>query len=144
MMYTRYMVEGSVESSKGFYVGDVCYALSEEVYHGFWGDKQGFKDGVFTVPGTDGLKFAVGGTAYGDGSYADQLGHCFPVDAGVIGLVPIELVDDMEKAIDLGLVVDAPGKAEFTSEDGIFSISLPDGQVVEIDTHHEDYEDADD
>lgn len=139
-MNRRSKIQGCVSSEKGFYVGDICYVLRDEIYHGFWGDVKGFQDGVFDVPYYGGMSFAVGGTAYGDGCYGDRHGHSFPVDAGNIGLVPIELVKDMEKAIDLGLVVDAPGVAEFESDDGIFSIRLPDGQTVEIDTHF-DYDD---
>ena len=134
-MYTKCIVQGTVESEKGFYIGDVCYVLTDDVYHEFWGCKKKFADGIFEVPGMCGIKFAVGGTAEGDGCYADQLGHSFPVDAGVIGLVPIELVKNMNKAMDLGLVVNTPGIAEFKSDDGIFSIVLPDGQTIEIDTH---------
>ena len=40
-----------------------------------------------------GQKVLAFGTAYGDGVYADQFGNEFPVDAGLIGLVPEALVD---------------------------------------------------
>ena len=145
-MNNRSEVKGCVSSEKGFYVGDICYALRDDIYHGFWGNVKHFDDGVFDVPTCDGMSFAVGSTACGDGCYPDQLGHAFPVDAGNIGVVPIELVKDMDKAIDLGLVVDAPGTATFESVDGIFNILLPDGQTVEIDTHFDgdEYEDDDD
>lgn len=127
-------IKGIVYSSKGFYIGDICYALSDAIYRGFWGDEMGFEDGVHTVPGI-GLRFAVAGTAYGDGEYEDEEGNVYGVDAGVIGLVPVELV---EKDVDgLGKVFVVPGEASFEAEGGHFSITLPDGKQVNIDT--EDY-----
>ncbi len=55
------------------------------------GDQHGFVDGTFKDPDT-GLEVAVAGTAYGDGRYLGSDGAEFPVDADVIGLVPLELV----------------------------------------------------
>lgn len=135
------VVVGKVNSNEGFYIGDICYVLSDEVYHGFWGDKLKFKDGVHQVPGSD-YSFAVSGTACGDGCYADDNGRCYPVDAGVIGLVPLELVkneDGSEKAgldnFDLGTIVFVQGVASFEERDGVFKIVLPNHEKVVIDTN---------
>lgn len=40
------MIKGTIKSDKGFYVGDICYALAEDVYHGVWGGA-GYKADTF-------------------------------------------------------------------------------------------------
>ena len=133
-------IHAYVSSTKGFYIGDICYVLSDEVYHRFWGDRHNYEDGVLTDP-ESGFRFAVNRTAYGDGTYADEYGHEYPVDSGVIGLVPLELVNDMQKAHDLGVVIEKPGVACFYSEDGVFTITTPSNETHIIDTNYEsDYE----
>lgn len=134
-------VSGTIKSSKGFYIGDICYVLHDTVYYGFWGDQMDFQMGIHQVPGTP-WSFAVGKTAYGDGSYEDNRGNTYPVDAGIIGLVPLELVG--KDGLDSGTVIRTPGTAEFVAEDGKFYISLLDRSVIEIDTHEEYWGEEDD
>ena len=88
-----------------YYVGDLCYVLREE--NGFdWDDileTTGYL-GIF-VPGTNqrldrdettgyfhyrGVKFFSSSTAYGDGSYYDEEGREYGVDAGLIGCFPLD------------------------------------------------------
>ena len=70
-----------------YYVGDLCYVLHDE-----WDEvceliiKDGVcLDGEFTLK--DGRRFAMYGTAYGDGTYLDQSGNEYGVDAGSIGCI---------------------------------------------------------
>ena len=70
-----------------YYVGDLCYVLHDE-----WDEvceliiKDGVcLDGEFTLK--DGRRFAMYGTAYGDGTYRDQSGNEYGVDAGSIGCI---------------------------------------------------------
>jgi len=130
-----------VKSGEGFYVGDICYVLSDRVYHGEWGRMHGYKDGVWEDP-RSGFSFAVAGTAYGDGSYVDGEGHVYGVDAGVIGLVPLELVDDISGLED-GRAFIGGGEAEFEAEDGVFIVSLPKGERVIINTRDDEFEEDD-
>lgn len=134
------MIKGAIKSDKGFYVGDICYALAEDVYHGVWGGA-GYEDGKHTDPAT-GREFIVAGTADGDGEYNDQTGRLYPVDAGNIGIVPLELLDEggfaslSDKLQDepLGLIVQTPGEATFEAESGVFDITLPGDRSVIINT----------
>ena len=50
-------------------------------------------------------------TKYGDGRYQGNDGNSYPVDSGTIGVVSIDLIDDMSRTV-LGRVVDA--EREFT------------------------------
>lgn len=130
-------ITAEIRSEKGFYIGDICYVLGERLYHGVWGDKYGFNDGTFTDPET-GLQVAVAGTAYGDGTYTGSDGTEYPVDAGNIGLVPLELVAE-RSGLEEGKVVETPGTAIFEATDGFFEINLPDGQTITIDTADDSY-----
>jgi len=73
-----------------YYVGDLCYVMKED-WDEFCSitiqDHHVF-NGEFSL--ADGRKFAFTQTAYGDGSYPDQYGNYYDVDAGLIGCIRIE------------------------------------------------------
>ena len=121
-----------IKTGNGFYIGDICYVLGNDDYYRFWGKQKRFAEGAFEVPGK-GYAFAVGFTAYGDGVYADEEGREYPVDAGVIGIVPLELVGK-EDGLKCGTVIMMPGIAALDCEEGVFDFCLPDGSTVHIDT----------
>lgn len=122
-----------------YYVGDLCYVLSDrwdEVCDLIIVDHKCL-DGEFELK--DGTRFAIYGTAYGDGTYPDQYGNGYPVDSGSIGCVLVE--DITEGVLDdwLGNIFDFTESFTTDSEDGVIMI----GEVV-IDTRgeseEEDYE----
>ena len=125
-----------IKSNDGFYIGDICYVLNDDLYHNVWGGIYEYQDCVVRDPKT-GIHFAVAGTRWGDGTYVDQYGHQYPVDAGVIGIVPLELAKDIDNARELGYVKEEGGEAKFWSADGVFKIVFPNGEVIEIDTAKE-------
>lgn len=129
------ILAGCINSDHGFYIGDIGYVLEDRIFDDFWGDECGNGDGIHMDPVTE-LEFAVAGTAYGDGCYADNNGNEYPVDGGVIGLVPLELVTKITKdeARHFGAVREVPGVACFLECGGMFSIILPDGKEIVIDT----------
>ena len=82
-----------------YYIGDLCYAIRND-----WGD---FLD-TFITDGKQCRKVRfknrdvfVGFTAYGDGCYKGSDERSYWVDAGLIGVCPIELADlDYIKGMD--------------------------------------------
>jgi len=85
-------------NTKKVWIGDPCYVLQDEL----WDDvcDQIFKGGketghVITVnyKGND-LSFIQCGTAYGDGCFSSQTGFEYGVDAGILAIVPEELIHD--------------------------------------------------
>lgn len=72
-----------------YYIGDPCYAFDES-----WGkildDNNFFEKHDQQI---NGVAVLCGSTAYGDGTYKDQFGNEYPVDAGLIGILPVELLD---------------------------------------------------
>lgn len=131
-----------VKSDKGFYIGDICYVLSDKVYSETWCKENNYKEGLIDVSDSD-CQFAVARTAHGDGDYFDNEGRYYSVDAGVIGLVPLELVSrkdgsswDIPKDFELGTVVHTAGVATFSaSSDGSFKITLPNNEDIIINTN---------
>ena len=91
-----------------YYIGDLCYVM-----HGEWdefckltisGDK--VLDGEFNL--ADGRRFATFTTAWGDGSYRDQSGKSYDVDAGLIGCIALADIDltNPENSLAGGQVVE--------------------------------------
>ena len=112
----------------GFYVGDLCYALSDEVYDKVWGNTYGFEDGAYKDP-TTGLEFAMVGTAYGDGYYSGTDGQDYPVDAGIIGVCALELVQKPVK--NLGrLVYGYSGRVTLTYKKGSIIVDCGDHNIT--------------
>ena len=66
------------------------------------------------------------------------------MDAGVIGLVPLELVEEEDYNTDLGHFEEIPGEATFEAHGGRFTVTLPDDKVILIDTTDDGAEDDDD
>jgi len=80
-----------------YYIGDLCYVL-----HSSWDEVcrlviQGDRvlEGHFRL--ADGREFVMFNTAYGDGTYTDNLGGEYPVDAGNIGCILLESVDRSDR-----------------------------------------------
>ena len=79
-----------------YYVGDLCYVMHPE-----WDEvcdliiKDGeVLDGEFSL--SDGRRFAIYSTQYGDGLYRSNRGTMHSVDAGSIGCIALEDIRDPE------------------------------------------------
>ena len=118
-----------------YYVGDLCYVMNDR-----WNEVCDLiirdhvcLDGEFEL--SDGTKFAIYGTFYGDGMYPDQFGNGYPVDSGSIGCILVDDISDGELDEELGNLFDFDEEFETSSEEGIIQI----GPVM-IDTRGEDEE----
>ena len=139
-MASNIKVKAEITSEKGFYVGDVCYQMTDEDYYADWSNDFEDFEGEHEIHG---YKFAIGGTKYGDGEYEDQHGHRYGVDAGNIGILPYELCEskDINEIVRYGRFVEAK-KANFTAEDGGIEITFDNGESIFINT--DDYEEDED
>lgn len=74
-----------------YYIGDPCYVIDNDLWDEFCDATFAMKKdyGVFEFKG---YKCFVSSTNYGDGTYTDQMHRKYPVDAGIIGAIPIGLV----------------------------------------------------
>jgi len=82
-----------------YYVGDLCYVL-----HNAWNEvcdrlfphiTEGTNWGTHTL--SDGRVIRLHGTAYGDGTYFDNNGREYGVDAGLIGCIAVSDIADSER-----------------------------------------------
>ena len=123
----------SIKSKTGFYIGDICYVLNDDVYHGVWGGNN-YEPGEYEVPQT-GMRFAVVNTAFGDGCYYGIFGAEYGVDAGCIGIVPLELCEDTDRygnrIEDLGSVIRQVGKFYIEEENGLITITDETGEIID-------------
>lgn len=92
-----------------YVLGDPCYCFSSGPAGNLW-DELGescdwFQDSPVGTVTVGGKQYNVlgFGTAYGDGEYSDNYGQSYPVDAGLIGLVPLELVEALGVQVDESL-----------------------------------------
>ncbi len=72
-----------------YYVGDPCYIFDKS-----WDlvlEETNYFENTENL--LFGEKFAGGGTAHGDGSYFDNLGNEYYVDAGLIACLPVSLLE---------------------------------------------------
>jgi len=84
-----------------YYVGDLCYAVSDDDWSkliddiGCFGlnsskvvDVEKFDDGVFYHQNK---KCFIAGTKHGDGSYFDRNNEVYYVDSGSLGVMPLDV-----------------------------------------------------
>jgi ribosomal protein S27AE len=114
-----------------YFLGDICYALDDDIYDKVWGSMFNYDDGAYKVRG---YVFAVSSTAYGDGAYSGTDGVTYGVDAGVIGIVPKELSQLDSHG---GRWIKVKTSLTFQAGDGIFNIYIDRGEIVEIDTKND-------
>jgi hypothetical protein len=98
-----------------YYIGDLCYVMDDAE----WLEVcdltiRGSRviDGEFQLK--DGRKFAMYGTAYGDGTYHDHYGFSYSVDSGSIGCIRMDDIKasdtyslgDTQAILDFGAIQD--------------------------------------
>ena len=91
-----------------YYVGDLCYVMSDEE----WDEVCSITikdnkciEGEFNLK--DGRRFALYGTAWGDGLYNDQYGHSYSVDSGTIGcILESDIKENIDDILQLGVLID--------------------------------------
>lgn len=73
-----------------YYIGDPCYAIQGDDWDQILNETDFFQNEKQTWKGK---QIFASDTAYGDGTYLDQFKNEYPVDAGLIGIMPIEICD---------------------------------------------------
>lgn len=140
------LVKDSIKD--GIYIGDPCYILPDEIYHGVWEKLYDFKDGkICTKDGK--FVMVVGGTCSGDGCYEghlrikdakgdiDSVYFDIPVDAGVIAIVNMEFAkpDWKQDTFLLGnencYIFKKPVEAiSFSDSGGVYDVKFKSGETI--------------
>lgn len=109
-----------------YWVGDPCYCFTD---HGDWmallESADYTSDRAILEAEAGGLRFVASQTAYGDGRYSDQHGGSYPVDAGLLGVVPV----GMEQAPGADWVYTREELMERVRFEKPFRVSYEDGTV---------------
>jgi len=113
-----------------YYVGDLCYVMHpqwREVCDLMFATDSGVLEGEFNL--SNGVRFALSSTAYGDGTYYDGEGRKYPVDAGLIGCIRVEDVYDPEWYLEgvNEVVFDNPFHIEYNIGTIMFVEHMPGG-----------------
>jgi hypothetical protein len=121
-----------------YYIGDLCYVMHPEwdEFCSLTINGHNVLDGEFNLK--DGRRFATFTTKWGDGTYKDEQGRSYGVDAGLIGCIAVDDItpSELENLKD-GHVVEFVQDFSTFSAGGIIRI----GSVC-IDTDfEEEYED---
>lgn len=106
-----------------YYIGDPCYAFQGDNWHSILQETDYFDN----IPET--VNMWAGSTAYGDGCYMDQIGNEYPVDAGLIGIMPIQMCDFGDIRWENGNWIDERGITHASGEKFQFKL----GNVVTFD-----------
>jgi hypothetical protein len=83
-----------------YFLGDPCYAVPDALWDALLQSCDYFQSRP--IGEVNGHKVLGFNTKYGDGTYVDQDGNEFGVDAGLIGLVPEALIDKDEMCANYG------------------------------------------
>lgn len=128
-----------------YWVGDLCYVLHaewDEVCELFFAGRtdHGCNQGEFTLK--DGRRFVAFNTAHGDGTYYDNRGRDYSVDAGLIGLIKFDAIDlhNEDNYTDGGQVIAFTAPFTCECEDGFMRFG---SIAIDTDSVHEDDEEVD-
>jgi hypothetical protein len=78
-----------------YWVGDPCYAVPNDRWMEWLNAADFLRQPTprYLLAELDGYPVLGIGTAYGDGCYPGSDGSAYPVDAGLLGVVPVEVAD---------------------------------------------------
>lgn len=154
MAYNNNPVAVTVPAGK-YFLGDPCYFIKDEMWMD-WLESADYTRNSHLIARTPDNHFAIGfGTAYGDGTYLDQYGFQYGVDAGLIGLVAIEHNPEMVAECDgskgrlLGQLIEftsdviASVDSDFTMEFGNITIVTDGSDESDDDDYEDKYDDED-
>lgn len=104
-----------------YLLGDPCYAVPDDLWDEAGKSCDWWESSPIATVVVNNKEYKVlgFGTTYGDGSYTDNDGLVYPVDAGLIGLVPIELANPQDPYYPLNSVVVFDRETLCTNDNGI-------------------------
>jgi len=125
-----------------YYLGDPSHVLPSSIYNGIWGNLYYFKNGKYDIYDTD---FVVHNTHYGDNIYKDTKNRSYTVNTGVISLVDIKLIENINEIKNNGHIFNFTNKINFIYDAGLFYIKSSKKYIC-IDTrnmeeYNSDFED---
>ena len=125
-----------------YYLGDPSFAITnEELYYDVYGEEYGFKSGKFDLT-KKGDHLITHTTHNCDGIFCDTKKRKYKVESGMIGLVPVKLIENIDEAKKYGKIFDFLSFVTFTYNGGKFYVKSGN-YIIEINTINEDEYDSD-
>lgn len=121
-----------------YYIGDPCYVMQDGTWDELLNEHHDHLSHGEIVE-FKGAQLWAHGTAHGDGAYADQNDAEYTVDSGMLGVVPLALIDD-PAGEEGGVVMDFPKGLTVEYCNGTFFIG-PICIRTDYLTDDEDFED---
>lgn len=122
-----------------YYIGDPCYVFAES-WDSVLEETDFFRKENQTI---NGVPVFGASTAFGDGSYPGSNRFYYPVDAGLLGAIPVELMEGSHDGV--GTIISAPnGLVCCSADDGSFTFAAIGGEKIFIETHEEEDDEYDD
>lgn len=110
-----------------YYISDPCYLVPDAEWSDFCDQFYDDNAEANVITLRNGSKVVAFNTAFGDGCYSDQLGNEYPVDAGLIGIIPFDAVPAPEHNSHWKtVVIDFPSAFSCSERDGVMTF----GHVV--------------
>ena len=122
--------------SDTYYLGDPSFVINEDLYYDVYGKEYNFDNGKFDLTNKEDF-IIVHNTHNGDGTFYDTKKRKYKVESGLIGLVPIKLINDLENAKKYGKIYNFPNDVKFIYDNGIFFIKSGNF-IIEINTINEE------
>ena len=122
-----------------YYLGDPSHVLSDKIIIGLWGNVYNYANGKHNI---NSFNFAVHQTHKGDGKFTDTKSRTYNVESGVIALVQIELIDDINLCKKHGHIYNFLDNINFIYDAGIFYIKSGK-KYITIDTRNIDEYESD-
>ena len=99
-----------------YYIGDLCYALHDTLYHKVYGSE--YEDGLYVSNLNPNHLFMMGGTG-GDGIFSGSDGKEYCVDAGIIGIAAEATLDKSKDCFEEGsmFTFNSPVEVTFKFDD---------------------------
>jgi len=117
-----------------YYLGDPSHVLPPSIYNGIWGNLYDFKNGKYIIYDTD---FVVHNTHYGDNIYTDTKNRSYTVNTGMIALIDIKLIENINEVKNNGHIFNFSNKVNFIYDAGLFYIKSSKKYIC-IDTRNKE------
>lgn len=122
-----------------YFIGDPCNGLSENDHHNLWGVEHKYENGRYDLNNNK-KYFAVHNTHWGDGKFYDTKNRKYIIETGMLSIINIDLIEDIEKSKKNGNFFHFLEKVNFIYDAGKFYIKSG-MYIIEINTiNEEEYE----
>lgn len=123
-----------------YFLGDPSLVLPEKIYIGIFGNIYNYSNGKYNILGKE---ICLHTTHYGDGKFIDTRNRIYNIESGLIGLIPLELIENINLCKNNGHIFKFSKKVYFVYDAGLFIIKS-DKKYIKINTQNiEEYNESD-